>query len=98
MAYFPNGTAGMAYQEDYCLKCRNHRDLDDGRGPGCAIWDAHLLFSYEAAGDKPEAKAMRKVLNVLIPEDDKSFPEQCAMYFDDGKDHLTLPMFPEATA
>ena len=51
MAYFPNGTAGTMYQERYCCRCLNYRDKGDGRGPGCAVWDAHLLFNthYERA-------------------------------------------------
>lgn len=93
MAYFPNGTSGMAYQERYCLVCRNYRDKDDGRGPGCAIWDAHLLYSYEAAGESDRAKGLSAVLDVLIPEDEAGFPKECSMFVG-GADHKTLPLFP----
>lgn len=84
MAYFPNGESGRAYQARYCDRCLNLVDKDDGRGPGCAVWDAHLLFSYDAAGEDPESKGKRAVLNVLIPETD-IFPDECGMFRDDGK-------------
>jgi hypothetical protein len=95
MAYFPNGTAGMVYQESYCDRCLNNVDKGDGRGRGCAVWDAHTLWSYEAAGKGEVAGAKRAILNLLIPEDENAFPKECAMFRDDGKDHRTLPMFPE---
>lgn len=44
MGHFSSGTEGMDYQERYCFNCINWRDLGDGRGPGCPVWDAHYLF------------------------------------------------------
>ena len=88
MAYFPNGTSGLAYEERYCHRCANYGPAD---GPGCPIWGAHLLHSYDGATEKN----VRSVLNILIPEDKDGFPEQCSMFRVDGRDHDTLPMFPE---
>ena len=89
MAYFPNGTAGMAYQERYCVRCRNYRDNGSG-SLGCAIWDVHFLFAYGAEGDLKDA------LDVLIPMDkDGIHAAECSMFLDDGRDHKTLPLFQE---
>lgn len=86
MAYFPNGMAGEAYIERYCLKCVNWRDLGDGRGPGCAIWDAHLLYSYEECNNdgkdgRPHSNA-KDILDLLIPNEDDGFPAQCSMFIE----------------
>lgn len=51
MAHFSNGTEGMIYQEMYCFQCQNYRDLNDGRGEGCPIWDLHLQFNSEGANN-----------------------------------------------
>lgn len=69
MAYFSNGTEGMYYQARYCDKCANADD--DGT---CAIWDAHLVFSYGAEGD------LKAVLDMLIPEGKDGFAGQCNMF------------------
>lgn len=95
MAYFPNGTSGMVYQEKYCFKCRNYRDKGDGRGEGCTIWDAHLLYSYEECNNNGKVHTMldgeqitnppltnaKAMLDMLIPEDEeKCFPAECSMF------------------
>lgn len=91
MAYFPNGTSGDLYQAQWCECCLNYRDKDDGRGHGCAVWDAHLLSSYGAKGE------VKDILDTLIPMDKEGvFAAECAMYLDDGRDHKTLPLFPES--
>lgn len=69
MAYFPNGSAGLAYQERYCFNCANADD--EGC---CAIWDCHVVFGYNAS------EAETSILNFLIPEDDKGFPAECSMF------------------
>ncbi len=43
MGYFSNGTEGEIYQEQWCNHCI-HRPTQE---KGCAVWDAHLLLSYE---------------------------------------------------
>lgn len=101
MAYFPNGTAGTMYQERYCCRCLNYRDKGDGRGLGCAVWDAHILFDTHYTpkeGGPPKPTRESHVLDVLIPRaEDKCDNEECAMFLDDGKDHDTLPLFPEGS-
>ncbi len=48
MGYFSNGCEGADYQTRYCERCVNYRDLHDGRGVGCPIWDAHLCYCSDA--------------------------------------------------
>lgn len=88
MAYFPNGTAAMMYEDRYCCRCKNQRDFGDGRGHGCAIWDAHLLYDYQTAGAGKEANEGRLILDLLIPKDDAGFPVQCAMFFEKSEEEL----------
>jgi hypothetical protein len=77
MGYFSNGTEGMGYQEAYCLHCRNWRDLHDGRGEGCAVWDAHLAYNSE--------KDKEPVLNALIPRCVDGSNAQCLMFLPEPK-------------
>ena len=65
MGYFPNGAAGDYYRSRYCDHCINMRDKNDGRGEGCAIWDLHLLWNYDAVDDKTK----RWALDHFIPEE-----------------------------
>ena len=71
MGYFSNGTEGMIYEDTYCVKCVNYRDLDDGRSEGCPVWDAHHLFDMK--GDTGE------VLDFFI-ERNGIKNEQCKMF------------------
>ena len=63
MGYFSNGTEGMIFTEMFCERCVNWRDLDDNRGPGCPIWDAHLMFAYEECNSESNAAT---ILGMLI--------------------------------
>lgn len=76
MGYFANGSEGEIYQANYCFKCKNWIDKKDGKGYGCAIWDLHILYSYELCNSKSKAK---KMLDFLIPDRDCS-NEECKMY------------------
>ena len=55
MAYFANGTEGMAYESQYCEKCIH------GDPANCAVWDAHMLSNYEECNNK------ESILHILIP-------------------------------
>ena len=74
MAYFPNGSAGLGYQEVHCFKCANWRDKNDGRGPGCAVWDAHLMHSYRDCNNKDS------ILHMLIPRNEDGSNAECEMF------------------
>lgn len=65
MAYFSNGTEGMAYQDQYCDKCI-HND-------NCAVWDAHQIHNYD------EANNDQSILHDLIPMVGL-WPSKCLMF------------------
>lgn len=69
MGYFSNGTEGMIYEDHYCAKCIHGQDHDDP----CAVWDAHLLYSYELCNSKSNP------LDILIPRKGIT-NEQCRMF------------------
>lgn len=56
MGYFPNGTAGESYHEEYCANC-----IHDQQEGGCPIWFLHGLHNYEECNKKDS------FLHVLIP-------------------------------
>ena len=64
VGYFANGTEGEMFRESYCYHCANWRDLNDGRGPGCPIMDAHFVYAREECNSESNAKA---ILDMLIP-------------------------------
>lgn len=85
MAYFPNGSSGMDYQDRYCDNCRNWRDTGDGRGHGCPIWDLHMIGDYDQCADTEIGKLWKKLLENLIPtKKDRIYPAQCAMFLPIG--------------
>lgn len=75
MGYFPNGTAGQMYEDQWCSKCI-HRD-----GP-CVVMIAHDLHNYDQCNDKDS------ILHLLIPRDEKGFNEQCKMFHEHQKTHI----------
>lgn len=80
MAYFPNGTSGMRYQEQFCENCWNYRDLNDGRGHGCPIWDLHYQENYDQFGKNDASKAVNRILDHFIPTKKDGFPDKCVMF------------------
>ena len=58
MAYFPNGTAGMLFNET-CFDCI-HGISDD---IGCPIALAQMMFYYEHVGIKPLEDCMNLLVN-----------------------------------
>lgn len=67
------------YVDQFCEHCRNFRDMNDGRGPGCPIMDLHTLWNYDAIGADAD-KVKNDALEHFIPSDKEGFPEECAMY------------------
>jgi len=79
MGYFANGTEGDYYYAEYCLKCVNWRDNGSG-SEGCAIIDLHMLWNYDAVGNKAD-KTKEAALSHFIPRStDELSNEQCTMY------------------
>ena len=69
MGYFPNGTAGMLYEDAYCSRCV-HQKPDDG---GCMVMLLHLLHNYE------ECNKADSFLHLLIPREGHE-NGQCKMF------------------
>jgi hypothetical protein len=73
MGYFPNGTSGEFYEEEWCDRCVHQEN-------GCAVWLAHLLRNYEECNN-PDS-----ILHILIPRSkDKLSNEQCRMFIEKGE-------------
>jgi len=85
MAYFPNGTAGMDYEETYCSNCVNWTDNGSG-SEGCYVMDLHSFWNYEACNgkDAPEGSEKRvkwEALEHFIPTSKDGLGcEQCKMF------------------
>ena len=60
MGYFSNGTEGLDYAAKFCDRCQ-HQGPEDG--PGCAVWEAHMLYNYKQCNDP------NSVLHLLIPRE-----------------------------
>ncbi len=104
MAYFPNGTAGSAFQASFCDHCANFRDRPDRAedGEGCPVYDLHLLLDQgkcRAVGGSADSAdgglaVTRFVLDFLI-EDAERWPK-CGMFLHaDDYDGATLSLFAE---
>lgn len=89
MAYFSNGTEGMAYEEQYCHRCVNWRDIYGiTNSPGCPIIDLHFEYNYDQIGKTKLAKAIKDVLDELIPTPkDQLFPGECSMFIEKQFEH-----------
>jgi hypothetical protein len=67
MAYWSTGTAGMDYEERYCVRCV-HQD-------GCTVMLAHNLYNYRDCDDESS------ILHILIPRSKDTLDnEQCTMF------------------
>jgi len=73
MGYFPNGTAGEIYREQYCDRCVHGRG---GDGPMCPIWVLHLERNYKDCNDK------ESLLHRLIPKQELD-NGACVMFIED---------------
>lgn len=88
MAYFPNGTAGMCYEEQWCANCVHSKfDQDEGM---CPVMLAHNIYNYDLCNDKEHPGKV--ILEWLIPTSaDGIGAERCEMFhpleasLDDGK-------------
>jgi hypothetical protein len=69
MGYFPNGTSGTIYQEEYCDRCVHM--LPER---GCPCDTAHMLWNYDECNKKDS------ILHKMIPINKKGFNEQCIFF------------------
>lgn len=84
MAYFPNGTAGMAYEEEWCSRCV-HQNGPDGES-GCPVWGLHLIHNYDEC-NKPDS-----FLHILIPNDGLH-AGKCRMFHENRKAYADGDLF-----
>lgn len=80
MAYFPNGSSGDRYMEQWCERCKNWKRREDEDTEGCPIWDMHLSWNYST-----KDKTAMDILNHFIPMDKKYNPLQCRMFETTGE-------------
>lgn len=78
MGYFPNGTAGDMYEEEYCSRCIHQGGKD---GPGCPVMLAHILHNYKECNNDDS------ILLLLIPRDKDGWNEKCGMFVESAKTH-----------
>jgi hypothetical protein len=69
MGYFPNGTAGMDYEAEWCDRCIHHET--------CPILVAHSIYNYKECNNR------LSILHILIPIDDEGDNEKCTMFLDE---------------
>ena len=77
MAYFSNGSEGDYYEAKFCDRC-----VHQNSETGCPVWNLHMLWNYEAVGEKPlfpATAAKAHALNTLWPTDGVH-NAQCAMF------------------
>lgn len=98
MAYFANGTEGLAFEEAWCVRCihsdhREGKDFGDAGNPPCPVWMGHMMYAYELCN---EAEHPGKILlDMLIkPGKDPTQMPECAMFF--PRDRGQAPMGQEA--
>ena len=69
MGYFPNGTAGIDYEEEYCRNCVHYHDEFS-----CPCLDAHTLWNYEECNNK------KSILHKMIPRNDEGYNQRCIFF------------------
>jgi hypothetical protein len=73
MGYFPNGTSGEIYYEEWCSRCLHNGEPDTL----CPVWSAHLIRNYDECNNKDS------ILHMLIPRDGIG-NSKCRMFVDKG--------------
>lgn len=70
MAYFPNGTAQMEFDEAECEGCVHRED--------CSVAFVHLAFNYDQIQDGKLDNPLAEVLSALI-DDSEPLGQMCTM-------------------
>ena len=71
MGYFPNGSSGDRYEQEWCENCLHGQGEE---GNDCAVLVAHALRNYDDCNDKESP------LHVLIPRDKYGGNLKCEMF------------------
>ena len=113
MAYFPNGTAGEFFTEQWCMHCRNWRERPERPevGEGCPVYDLHILLDqYKCCNADPSPNAKdggdrvtKFVLDFLIADESETTSYDCAMYVPRGEERpdpnqLEIPLDAQGAA
>ena len=94
MAYFPNGSSGEAYIDQWCWRCRNWREDEEGSGNwGCIVWNLHLIGDYDQCKKTETGKLWKTVLEHFIPTDTDGYPAECRMFIE--KPNADMPGQPK---
>ena len=70
MAYFSNGTEGMQWRGSNCDICYHDHN---GEAPGCPVEEIHLLYNYDQNRKSARGKAIKIILETLIPTQDTAY-------------------------
>ncbi len=84
MGYFSNGSEGDRYQVEYCDRCINWRETEEGisQNWGCPVIDLHMEWNYEQNRDTAAGKTKRQALQHFIPIKEDTFCDKCKMFFE----------------
>lgn len=73
MAYFSNGSEGMAYEAKWCDRCAHQQ--------GCHVWLAQMLYNYKQCDDTSEGKRTKEMLDLFIPRTEDGLDNKgCTMF------------------
>lgn len=70
MGYFPNGTAGMMYEEQWCARCLHNET--------CVVWQLHMMHNYRDCNDE------KSMLHALIPRGPDGENLRCRMFLEEA--------------
>lgn len=70
MAYFSNGTEGMAYEHNVCKRCVHYPKGEDDRY--CTVWELHVMWQSD--------RNSHDLLDQLIPRTDGD-NQLCTMFY-----------------
>ena len=80
MAYFSNGSEGMAYESRWCDRCVHQHPVHS-----CPCWDVHMLYNYE------ECNNPASILHKMIPLLPSGGNGVCLFFIEDAGKHNDSP-------
>lgn len=84
MGYFSNRAEGMCYDNQYCANCVHAAKTE---GEVCPVINVHYLYNYEQCQDSDMGRAIKWILNELIPiSDEGPWNDECTMRYVEGSD------------
>jgi hypothetical protein len=77
MGYFSNASEGLAYQKQWCFRCKHWPD--DSNEGGCTVWSIHQLHNYKQCEKSKIGSLLKEILGCFITQE-KTFNCKCAMF------------------